>query len=190
MERQRDKSENVSKEVQKTVDNELVVLRKELERLKELKKQKELKEKKSQSESELSSEGQKTEIDESLLRMGVSSIRKFLEPLVLDDTYGTPVLKRGELIEMAKRAVITPILFELIQAGYTLRKIAKELDFFSSEKEVYEWIEKYFKYTKAEYLAMSKEERARIFSENTYNEEYWKLLHIRLLPHFYSKLIF
>lgn len=43
MERQRDKAKEDSKEIQKITDNELEVLRKELERLRELKKQKELK---------------------------------------------------------------------------------------------------------------------------------------------------
>ncbi len=43
MERQKDKAKEDSKEVQKISDNELEVLRKELERLRELKRQKELK---------------------------------------------------------------------------------------------------------------------------------------------------
>ncbi len=45
MERQREKSEEASKEIQKVADKEIEVLRKELERLRELKRQKEIAEK-------------------------------------------------------------------------------------------------------------------------------------------------
>ena len=63
MERQREKSEEASKEIQKVADKELEVLRKELERLRELKKQKELKEKEALKEAppDIKDEAIKTE---------------------------------------------------------------------------------------------------------------------------------
>ncbi len=51
MERQREKSNEASKEIQKVPDKELEVLRKELERLRELKRRKELKEKEALKEA-------------------------------------------------------------------------------------------------------------------------------------------
>ncbi|MFX1340163.1 MAG: hypothetical protein ACFFDK_16245 [Promethearchaeota archaeon] len=53
MERQREKPEETSKEVQKVADKELEVLRKELQRLRELKRQKELKEQEALKEAPL-----------------------------------------------------------------------------------------------------------------------------------------
>ena len=63
MERQREKSKEASKEIQKVADKELEVLRKELERLRELKKQKELKEKEALKEAppDIKDEAIKTE---------------------------------------------------------------------------------------------------------------------------------
>ena len=51
MERQRDKSKEASKEIQKVADKEIEVLRKELERLRELKRQKEIAEKEALKEA-------------------------------------------------------------------------------------------------------------------------------------------
>ena len=66
MERQKDKSTERSKEIRKTTEEELEVLRKELQRLRELKRQKELKEQKAVQESELTTEKEeiKPEIEE------------------------------------------------------------------------------------------------------------------------------
>ena len=51
MERQREKSKEASKEIQKVADKEIEVLRKELERLRELKRQKEIAEKEALKEA-------------------------------------------------------------------------------------------------------------------------------------------
>lgn len=66
MERQRDKSTERAKEIRKTTEEELEVLRKELQRLRELKRQKELNEQKAVQESELTTEKEeiKPEIEE------------------------------------------------------------------------------------------------------------------------------
>lgn len=66
MERQKDKSTERSKEIRKTTEEELEVLRKELQRLRELKRQKELNEQKAVQESELTTEKEeiKPEIEE------------------------------------------------------------------------------------------------------------------------------